>query len=86
MYGNLVPTNLESPQPAFKGNNWFLGPVDPSLNRNYVRMNDFGPQLMNNGYGGRRDHHGSKSPVPRDVHMQHQMGPHALDLLCDHLL
>ncbi|GKA89556.1 la-related protein 1C-like protein [Tanacetum coccineum] len=75
MYGNLVPAVLESPQPPFKGNNWSPRPVDPSLNRNPGRRNNYGPRPINNGYGGRRDHHGSRSPTPRDVHMQHQMGP-----------
>ena len=74
MYGNLVPAVLESPQPPFKGNNWSPRLVDPSLNRN-PRRNNYGPRPINNGYGGRRDHHGSRSPAPRDVHMQHQMGP-----------
>ncbi|GJV38078.1 la-related protein 1C-like protein [Tanacetum coccineum] len=73
MYGNLVPAVLESPQSPFKGNNWSPRPVDPSLNRNPARRNNYGPRPISNA--GRRDHHGSRSPTPRDVHMQHQMGP-----------
>lgn len=75
MYGNLVPAVPESPQPRFKSNNWSPRSVDHSFNRNPARRNNFGPRPLNNGYGGRRDHHGPRSPAVRDVHIPHQMGP-----------
>ncbi|KAI7758285.1 hypothetical protein M8C21_009644 [Ambrosia artemisiifolia] len=55
-----------------------LPPPFPALNRPPGRRNNFGPRPFNNGYGGRREHHGVRSPAggARDGHVPpHQMAP-----------
>ncbi|KAL8218421.1 hypothetical protein R6Q57_021794 [Mikania cordata] len=74
-YGNLVPAVPVPPQPPFKGSNWSPRPVDHSLNRHPAQRNNFGPRPLNNGYGGRREPRGPRSPAVRDVHIPHQMAP-----------
>ncbi|KAJ0847398.1 putative la-type HTH domain, winged helix-like DNA-binding domain superfamily [Helianthus annuus] len=78
MYGNLLPPIPEPPQAPFKVNNWSPRPVDSTSNRQPpARRNNFGPRPFNNGYGGRREHHGPRTPAgaARDVNVPHQMAP-----------
>ncbi|KAL8242051.1 hypothetical protein R6Q59_012353 [Mikania micrantha] len=53
----MVP---EFPQPFFKNKKWSPRSYDQTSNRSLARRNNFGP--VNNGYGGRRDQNGPKSP------------------------
>ncbi|XP_076910932.1 la-related protein 1C-like [Bidens hawaiensis] len=80
MYGNLVPAIPEPPPPPFKPSNWSPRHVDHSFNQHPGRRNNnFGPRPFNNGYGGRREHHGPsgpRSPAVSNVHVPpHQMVP-----------
>ncbi|XP_023765829.2 la-related protein 1C [Lactuca sativa] len=90
VFGNLVPAVPNSTpareQPLFKENNWSPRTVGGAGQQNR-RNNNFGPRprggggpYVNNGYGGRRDHHdrdwrGPRNHGPRDVRMQHQIAP-----------
>ncbi|KAK9059895.1 hypothetical protein SSX86_020599 [Deinandra increscens subsp. villosa] len=75
MYANLVPAVPEFPQPSFKNNNWSPRSNDRTSNRNPARRNNFGSRPFNFEYGGRRNHHGPRSPAAREAHRPHQIGP-----------
>ncbi|KAI3696055.1 hypothetical protein L1987_79064 [Smallanthus sonchifolius] len=65
MFGNLVPTVSEFPQPSFKNNNWSPRSVDQTSSRNPARRNNFDPRPVN---------HGPRSPAARDAYIPNQMG------------